>query len=49
MSRLSNKIAIVTGAGSGFGAAIARAYIKENAKVILADVNLEAARGIAAE
>jgi 3-oxoacyl-[acyl-carrier protein] reductase len=49
MSRLSNKIAIVTGAGSGFGAAIARAYIQENAKVILADVNLEAARGIAAE
>lgn len=49
MSRLSNKIAIVTGAGSGFGAAIARAYIKENAKVILADVNLEAARGIVAE
>lgn len=49
MSRLSNKIAIVTGAGSGFGAAIARAYVNENAKVILADVNLEAARGIAAE
>lgn len=49
MSRLSNKIAIVTGAGSGFGAAIARAYIHESAKVILADVNLEAARGIAAE
>jgi len=49
MSRLSNKIAIVTGAGSGFGAAIARVYIQENAKVILADVNLAAAQGIAAE
>lgn len=48
MSRLSNKIAIVTGAGSGFGAAIARAYIQENAKVVLADVNLEAAREVAA-
>lgn len=48
MSRLSNKIAIVTGAGSGFGAAIARAYIQENAQVVLADINLEAARGIAA-
>lgn len=47
MSRLSNKIAIVTGAGSGFGAAIARAYVNENARVVLADVNLEAARGIA--
>jgi 3-oxoacyl-[acyl-carrier protein] reductase len=49
MSRLSNKIAIVTGAGSGFGAAIARAYANENAKVVLADVNLEAAQSIAAE
>ena len=48
MSRLSNKIAIVTGAGSGFGAAIARAYIQENAKVVLADVNLEVAQGVAA-
>lgn len=48
MSRLSNKIAIVTGAGSGFGAAIARTYIQENAQVVLADINLEAARGIAA-
>lgn len=49
MSRLSNKIAIVTGAGSGFGAAIARAYINENAKVVLADLNVEAAQRIAAE
>jgi 3-oxoacyl-[acyl-carrier protein] reductase len=45
---LSNKTAIVTGAGSGFGAAIARAYIAEGAKVVLADINLEAARTIAA-
>lgn len=49
MSRLSNKIAIVTGAGSGFGAAIARAYIDAHAKVVLADLNLEAAQRIAAE
>lgn len=49
MSRLSSKIAIVTGAGSGFGAAIARAYVNENAKVVLADLNLEAASRIAAE
>lgn len=43
MSRLSNKITLVTGAGSGFGAAIARTYAREGAKVILADLNLEAA------
>ncbi len=49
MSGLSNKIAIVTGAGSGFGAAIARAYAKANAKVVLADLNLEAAQRVAKE
>ncbi len=49
MSGLSNKIAIVTGAGSGFGAAIARAYAKENAKIVLADLNLDAARRVAGE
>lgn len=48
MSKLSNKIAIITGAGSGFGAAIAKAYANENAKVILADLNLEAAQKVAA-
>jgi len=48
MSKLSNKIAIVTGAGSGFGAAIAQAYIQANAKVVLADANLNAAQGVAA-
>ncbi|MBO1016019.1 glucose 1-dehydrogenase [Achromobacter sp. SD115] len=49
MSGLSNKITIITGAGSGFGAAIARAYAKENAKVVLADLNLEAAQRVARE
>ena len=49
MPTLANKIAIVTGAGSGFGAAIARAYIAEGAKVVLADIKLEAARAVAAE
>lgn len=49
MTRLKNRIAIVTGAGSGFGAAIARTYVSEGARVVLADLNLEAARQIAAE
>ena len=49
MPTLANKIAIVTGAGSGFGAAIARAYIAEGAKVVLADIKLEAARAVAAK
>lgn len=49
MSKLSNKIAIVTGAASGFGAAIAKAYIKAGAKVVLVDINLGAAQALAVE
>lgn len=39
--RLKNKVAIVTGAGSGMGKAIAEEYAKEGAKVVLADINKE--------
>ncbi len=49
MSALKNKVAIVTGAGSGFGAAIARAYIEQGAKVVLADLREDAARAVASE
>ena len=49
MPQLDNKIAIVTGAASGFGAAIARAYIEAGAKVLLADINGEAAERLADE
>lgn len=49
MFRLENRIAIVTGAGSGFGAAIARAYVKEKARVVLADINGDAVRRLADE
>lgn len=38
---LSNKIALVTGAGSGIGQAIAIAYAKEGAKVIITDLAVE--------
>jgi NAD(P)-dependent dehydrogenase (short-subunit alcohol dehydrogenase family) len=37
--RLENKVAIVTGASSGLGNAIAEMYLKEGAKVVLSDVN----------
>ena len=47
--RLAGKLAIVTGAGSGFGAGIARKFAAEGAKVIVADLNGEAARAVAAE
>ncbi|MDY7578849.1 glucose 1-dehydrogenase [Herbaspirillum sp. RTI4] len=38
--RLENKIAIVTGAGSGFGEAIAKTYAREGARVMLADIGI---------
>ena len=45
--RLSDKRAIVTGGGSGFGAGIARKFAAEGATVYVVDINLEAARKIA--
>ena len=47
--RLQDKIAIVTGAGSGFGAGIARKFAAEGARVVVADLNGEAARAVADE
>ena len=46
--RLQNKVAIVTGAASGFGAEIARQYIAEGAKVAVADINEAGAKEVAA-
>ncbi len=47
--RLQNKVAIVTGAASGFGAEIARYYVREGAKVVIADLNETGAQKVAAE
>ena len=45
--RLEGKVAIVTGAGSGFGAGIARKFVAEGAKVIVADRDAAAAEQVA--
>ena len=45
--RLKNKIAIVTGGGSGFGTGIVKKFIQEGAKVVVADINLENAEKVA--
>lgn len=45
--RLQGKIAIVTGAGSGFGIGIARKFAAEGAHVIVADINGDAAAAVA--
>ncbi|AXX99284.1 SDR family oxidoreductase [Profundibacter amoris] len=47
--RLEGKTAIVTGAGSGFGAGIARKFAAEGARVMVADINIEGAEAVAAE
>jgi len=45
---LDNKVAIVTGAASGFGKAIAEAYVREGARVACLDVNAKGAEAVAA-
>ncbi len=47
--KLKDKVALVTGAASGIGKEIARTYAKEGAKVVIADLNKEAADSTAAE
>ena len=45
--KLQDKVAIVTGAASGMGKAIAEGYAKEGAKVVVSDMNLEGAKAVA--
>jgi 3-oxoacyl-[acyl-carrier protein] reductase len=45
--RLDGKTALVTGGGSGFGAGIARKFAAEGARVLVADINADAARKVA--
>ena len=47
--RLQGKAALVTGAASGFGEGIARRFSAEGARVVVADLDLDAARRLAAE
>ncbi|MBE1285169.1 MAG: glucose 1-dehydrogenase [Rhodobacteraceae bacterium] len=47
--RLEGKTAIVTGGASGFGAGIVRKFLTEGARVMIADINGEAAKAMAAE
>jgi len=45
--RLKGKTAIITGAGSGFGAGIAAKFVAEGARVMVADINADAAADVA--
>ena len=46
--RLQGKIALVTGAASGFGTGIARTFAREGAKIVLMDLNGDGAKSVAA-
>ncbi len=49
MGRLSGKVALVTGAANGQGAAAARRFVAEGARVVLADVDDDAGKALAGE
>jgi 3-oxoacyl-[acyl-carrier protein] reductase len=45
--RLEGKVALITGAGSGLGRAMAELYVREGARVAVVDINAEAASAVA--
>ncbi|MGI9328572.1 MAG: glucose 1-dehydrogenase [Pseudomonadales bacterium] len=47
--RLEGKVAVITGAGSGFGAATARRFVAEGASVVLGDIQEQAGNAVASE
>ena len=47
MNRLADKRALITGAARGIGAAFAKAYANEGARVAVADIDIDGARAVA--
>jgi 3-oxoacyl-[acyl-carrier protein] reductase len=49
MNRLKDKVAIITGAASGFGEGMARRFAEEGARIVVADLNAKGAQRVADE
>ncbi len=49
MGRLEGKVCVITGGGSGIGRASAQLFAREGARVVVADLDLEAAQGTVKE
>jgi 3-oxoacyl-[acyl-carrier protein] reductase len=47
--KLKDQVAIVTGAGSGFGEGIAKLFVKEGARVVVADIRMDTAERVCRE
>src|SRR4029453_2554621 len=47
--RLRDKVAVITGAASGFGEGMARRFAEEGAKIVVADLNAKGAERVAGE
>ena len=45
MSRLKDKVVLITGSGMGLGQAMALLFSREGAKIVVPDINTEAGRG----
>ena len=49
MGRLKDKVAVITGAASGFGEGMAKRFAEEGARIVVADLNAKGAERVASE
>lgn len=49
MARLDNKVAVITGAASGFGEGMAKRFAEEGGRIVVADLNSKGAERVAGE